>query len=823
MNRNLAIGAVLIAILGIALFSIMRRNFAQPTDVTQTESGQTSVTRIMRSNGSSTIPDRMRTPQLARGTGTHRPAQRRAAAPTVKIIGKVRAGHELLWGAKVWLVDSERGVEVGRVLADQSGSYGVKTELTTVPLTIFASFQGFATSGLVIPAGDGSARTVEMDIELRPASFLRGRVVDGNGKPVSAAAAVASTIADPNANVKSMQSWDATTDGDGRFAFEDIPEGPFTLCISHEGFVPAGMPTDAPAPELLVKMESSGASVEGHIFSDVTGRGLEGAKIELTHVIDSEIPGGQQTWKAVSDSMGAFTVSGLPEGKYLVSAEKEKLCLRASDELRGNQLELRSGETTDEVTLHMYPGHTVTGIVTNAFDKSPLAGVRVQTADPPLQSDITDRDGKYRLMGIAPPNGGQWLALVLTKPGYVVDGADGESQAALVKLEQLSSEAKQDFKMHKLITISGRVLTRSGDGIPGADIEVEQNSRDQKSLKTQTDGSYIAECRGGNGVRIKVTAQGFAPGKSEWFDVEQESTSGINLVLLPSILVTGRMVDESGAGLQGQVQATLLDEKERWPAEPAKPAVLTNERGEFSLTDLGAGPYWISGTRAGYSPKAPVRIRLSQGHEQSGVRIQMVKSRFVAGVVVDDAGNPVKGAMVHQPWEEIGSVGCTTREDGKFRFENIGADEVALLVEVPSSMREGDLERGRPQRVKSNRDDVRIVLGRVVKSTLIGKVLDAKTGDPVADFDLSPEQKQYFGDMFSKQGPGVFTLKDLRSGNTFGLWIFAPGYKPYNSGPRNVPTSAELGPDRRAFEEEFRLEPSTSPDDKVSTQPDIVL
>lgn len=830
VNRTLAIGVVLIAIVGIALFSVLRRNARQPVDLQTSESGQTSVTRILRSNSPGPDREHARMSQATKGAATHRTTQHRpGSTAAVKIVGTVRTGHELLWGAKVWLVDAERGTELGRVIADEKGSYGIRTALTTTPLTVFAVFPGYATSGLVIPAGDGSARTVQMDIELRPASFLRGRVVDPVGKPVSGVSVVASTLAamprqeNRDRELKSMQSWDATTDGDGKFAFEDVPEGPFLVTVSDEKFVPAAMSADAPTGDLVISLKSSGVSVEGHIFSDLTGQGLPGAMVELVHVLDPQIPVAQRNWKAVSDSMGAFALAGLPEGKYNVSAEKEKLCLRPTDELLGNQIDLRTNGTTAELSLHMYAGHTITGTVTEAVHDRPLEGVRVQTAEPPVQFDTTDRDGKFRLVGLSVPSG-QWLGLRVQKPGYTLENSEGDPNTALLKLASSGTEAKQDFKMRKILSVSGRVLSEGGEAIAGADVQLVNSPLEQKETESQADGSYLLQAPSGCNGRLSALARGFAPGKSDDLNLDEQSTMGVNIVLSRGIGVTGRMVDESGAGLSGLVQATALDVNERWAIGPGIVPVQTSETGEFSLTDLGVGAYWINGIRGGYSPKERTKVRLTKGHEGAGLRLVMTRSRFLAGTVVDDAGKPVERAMVHVPWDEYPTASSSqTGADGKFRLENLGADEVNLQVYIASSMREGDLESARLDHVKTNRDDVRVVVGRVVTLTLIGKVLDAKTGEPIADFDLSPEERQYYGEMFSKQGPGIFTLKDLRSGNVYGVNIIAPGYKRYRSGPRKLPPSADLPPDRRVIEEEFRLERSTSPDDQVSTVPEIEI
>jgi peroxiredoxin len=72
----------------------------------------------------------------------------------------------------------------------------------------------------------------ELKIQLAPGKVLQGKVVDPAGKPI-----VGASVQMDRLELGPMEfEWSATTDGDGRFAWDSAPEGDHPYCFAASGF-----------------------------------------------------------------------------------------------------------------------------------------------------------------------------------------------------------------------------------------------------------------------------------------------------------------------------------------------------------------------------------------------------------------------------------------------------------------------------------------------------------------------------------------------------------------------------------------------------------
>jgi len=187
-----------------------------------------------------------------------------------------------------------------------------------------------------------------------------------------------------------------------------------------------------------------------------------------------------------------------------------------------------------------------------------------------------------------------------------------------------------------------------------------------------------------------------------------ERRGGLSLVLQRAGTIPGRIEDEDGSPLAGaQVEALSLRSSERQPALLPAAQTFTDDRGEFRLTGLPAGQYYVvardpafarAGDAAGAlrypptyfpgvvaaaeaksisvaagsdSPRAEFRIRIVRPSHVSGLLRTAEKRSLLSGavVLVPRDGAPVQTA----PSEDV-----DIRPDGRFLFRNVPPGQYQL-------------------------------------------------------------------------------------------------------------------------------------------------
>lgn len=159
--------------------------------------------------------------------------------------------------------------------------------------------------------------------------------------------------------------------------------------------------------------------------------------------------------------------------------------------------------------------------------------------------------------------------------------------------------------------------------------------------------------------------------------------------------ITGVVIDQStGKPVeQAQVTITLRDQPGGMrvsgslqpgegaavaaPAEPSAPkATMTDAEGRFKFSQLAAGIYLLQARRAGYFSGPSVTVDLEEGESVTADKLRLTPPSIVAGVVVDEEGEPVQGVQVQLLSRRLsrggviytGWGGTATDEQGRFRI-----------------------------------------------------------------------------------------------------------------------------------------------------------
>lgn len=129
----------------------------------------------------------------------------------------------------------------------------------------------------------------------------------------------------------------------------------------------------------------------------------------------------------------------------------------------------------------------------------------------------------------------------------------------------------------------------------------------------------------------------------------------------------------------------------------------------------------------------------------------------LAGRVVTASGDPVVRASVGiESADSVSEAECTDR-DGRFRLEDVAADEVALVVQAQG------FPAARVPRQRVGDTDVEVVLasGREVRIVVVGA-----RGEPVSGASVAPRRTRdaWWNGPVADRGPGEFVVADAPFG-----------------------------------------------------------
>ena len=113
-----------------------------------------------------------------------------------------------------------------------------------------------------------------------------------------------------------------STDEDGYYFFEDLPEGDYTLTASKSGYntetVEISLDEDEVYEAKTIMLEESvSATIYGYVL-DIRGEPIENARLTIKGLRN------KYTARTASDKDGFFEFTGLEAGKYLITVKKKR-------------------------------------------------------------------------------------------------------------------------------------------------------------------------------------------------------------------------------------------------------------------------------------------------------------------------------------------------------------------------------------------------------------------------------------------------------------------------------------------------------------------
>jgi protocatechuate 3,4-dioxygenase beta subunit len=239
-------------------------------------------------------------------------------------------------------------------------------------------------------------------------------------------------------------------------------------------------------------------------------------------------------------------------------------------------------------------------------------------------------------------------------------------------------------------------------------------------LRTETDGRGVFTMDLAPGrYRIQTQRAGFISHPGVVITIDGGTVSVPDIRLSHGGAIEGRILDATGRPMTGvsvfAVRPTTGVMRSASSAIGVGRNAQTNDRGEFRLSGLPSGSYYVRAEPRPSSPFGPPSstavslvntyypgktdlsaaslIEVTAGNTTRAIEVQMQQAATVtvSGVAVDDAGRPVAGAHVslsEEPSITLQSFTVISQREGIFRI-NVPNGTYRILATIPEVIRPG--------------------------------------------------------------------------------------------------------------------------------------
>jgi protocatechuate 3,4-dioxygenase beta subunit len=661
--------------------------------------------------------------------------------------------------------------------SDPGGAYNLRLDRGSYGLWIEA--EGYA------PVRDGVtiARDETRDLRLLPAARLYGRVVErATHQPVADAEVWLVT----ERRSDQPPPRDVKTDDEGKFAFNDLPPGTFSVAARKARLVGYSRMTPVSAMQAVTDVEvdlEPGLSVRGRTV-DGKGGGLGGVRLSL---YKRDPPFDRGAW-AASESTGTFALEGVLSGRYSLSTIREGFSPVRQDVTVG-------AKDVEGLVVKLAQGAVVTGVVVGS-DGKPVAsaqvgaslsmkmgtGGRMQTG----RGERTDEEGKFEFKDIEPSE-------------VTLHAKHADHGAATADAFTIREGEKKDVRivLGAGASIIGKV--RFDDGTPAAGIQVFGYQRGSGSAGrsdndvTTADGSFKLGGLGAGATDVSARRDYTTSPKSTTVSLsEGEKKDGVEIEIPKGgLTIGGQVIGPDGAPIVGATVTASQERDGRAMRVLGNPfagrAFLSSEGGNFTIEDVPKGNYTLTAFHSSHPEGEAKGVAAGA----TGVRVQLPAEASVSGVVVDADGRPVTDytiAVMPGPAAKESSAEQARRismsamdnpirrihePEGTFALDRLRAGAFELKVTTAdgrSGSTVATLAAG------EKRTGVRITLAGGVR--IVGRIVDLDTGAPIegATVSAQPVGVPSMPDGAKTAADGTFRLENVVSDQPLRVFAAVDGY-----------------------------------------------
>jgi hypothetical protein len=481
------------------------------------------------------------------------------------------------------------------------------------------------------------------------------------------------------------QKLKAVSGGDGGFTVTGMPlrTGSLLVRLHDEPFASSqtNLPVQSSAsdktPEPLIA--KPGAVLKGRVLNTVTGKPAANIRVTAQGTGFQGFYNGEI--RVQTDANGLYTLMGLPEGRFNITADDPRGELVA---VALENVEAKPGQTSALADLRLTPGGFVVGRLLDAETGQPIGKGQVGVHGPhrPESSSMVDfaavaSDGTYRARI---PAGTSNVYLTNRPQEYFyelkmlpVTVAEGQTKTV-------------DFTLKKGLVVEGVLVDEMGNPVPGKNLVVSQGLEQQVYTSTDKKGHFTARGLPPGEVIFAATSADFT--LSGTVTAVLPTDTPIRLVVRkpdPTDKLTGLVVDSQGLPVAGaQVTVMVSVRTGDYSLGTTLPPAQSDADGRFTTDPVTPGGTIssVKVTKTGYAFRSGGIVSpVKPGEPITVTDIILTRlSGAVTGTIQDTKGRPLAGARVLSL--SGGGAGADTVTDtaGRFSLTTLPEGEVAILA-----------------------------------------------------------------------------------------------------------------------------------------------
>ncbi len=500
-------------------------------------------------------------------------------------------------------------------------------------------------------------------------------------------------------------------------------------------------------------------------------------------------------------------ISG-PDGKFSFGQLRGPFELRASASFPGYATAQSEsfwiGRDTPPpfIELQLGPGGAIVGTVTNAADRSPLAGIKLRLHAAQEKGEV-GRVGIFLAMFGIPEAGdatysnteGRFGYTDITPGEYMVTATAGAGISRSVKVDVVPNEtAEVAIELDVGGTITGVVIDRAGGPVAFASVRLlDSGNSSLAGLQKAFGGSTARQSTDALGAftfsqvrkgtySVLAEKEGFAPREVGELHIDAEP---VRVVLEAEGAILGYVV-RGGSGEAVTAFKVRIDKNEkgnRWNSPMKAMRAIDHPEGVFAYEGLSAGEYLLEVRADGAAP-ATVTATVESGKETAVEVVLDIPCSVAGKVVLDGTETPVPRARValvsSKPADasnaaeafggfmesRVNEIATTTREDGTFTLENLPPGQLEL--EATHNV----YRPGKATLTVAPGEQGTCTIGMREGFGLAGTVLDFE-GNPEPERAILLEGPDRIQKVTRSDGAGIFKFSGLKAGK-YRLWCPTP-------------------------------------------------
>ncbi len=369
--------------------------------------------------------------------------------------------------------------------------------------------------------------------------------------------------------------------------------------------------------------------------------------------------------------------------------------------------------------------------------------------------------------------------------------------------------AELDMKMSPGASIGGRVVSPTGNGVPGVTVTAEYRPPGmasigklvQKVLKyvngeflkgpfqtvSGPDGRFVIDSLPHGVYDLHANVKGFPDSRA--YGVTTGTLEAV-VLLQEGVRIEGVLIDQSGVEIAGTVvklspQADAINLPIPLPGvndmiktaakflEDPDILTLSGSEGKFVFSNIASGPYLLEVSYPGFLPYSK-RLTVNAGENIDLGAVAINRGSSITGQVLDTEGNPIQGAEVQafpeglsfqtmgKALQDFTSGRVKTQSDAEGMFSIHGLSQGKYRVIAQAHKFGGKVK----SRVPTDEEPIELVLEPGI--TVEGKVIDDETEEPIKKAKVRAS-----GIIGYTNNEGLFVLegvapRDRESMNPFG-------------------------------------------------------